>query len=171
VKELAFVVSEQFRRIGIDVDVAAISFHIVGADEMRRLNWYNHRTLTGVTTYQEVVGAPGRTTYEYIEVYVLYGMPRVQMIAAIAHELTHVWQVLHGRFKIYLTLAEGSCDYAAYLVLKEIPGGESEYIIHTMTVADDRAYGESFRRVRRYVEENGISSWLALLKNNEPLPD
>ena len=170
VKGVAFEVSKRLRRIGIDVDDDAISFHVVGAEELRGLNRHVRHKLTGLTTYREVVGVPGRTTYDYIEVYVLYGMPRVQMIAAIAHELTHVWQLLHGRLKINFRLAEGSCEYASYLVLKEIPGGESEYLIHTMTVEQDRVYGKGFRRVRKYAEKNGIARWLTLLKNNGPLP-
>jgi hypothetical protein len=171
VQGLAFEVSERLRRTGIDVDVEAVAFQIVGAKKMHRLEPYRQHKRTGLTSYREVVGVPGRTTYEHITVYVLYGMPRVQMIAAIAHELTHVWQLLHGRRIIYLTLSEGSCEYATYLVLKDIPGGKSEYLIHTMTVDDHRYYGEGFRRVKRYVEQNGNARWLTLLKNNEPLPD
>jgi len=170
VKTLASEVSEQLRSIGIDVDVDAVSFHMVGAEEMRQLNRHSKHKLEGLTTYLEVVEAPGRTIYEEIDVYVLYGIPRVQMIATLAHELTHVWQLIYGRLIIYRTLSEGSCQYASYLVLKEIPGGESEYIIHTLTETYDRTYGDGFPRVKRYADENGISSWLTLLKNNDPLP-
>ena len=170
VKELAPLVSERLRDIGIDVDVDAISFHIVGGVEMRTLNRQTPHKLTGLTTYQEVVGVPGRTDYQHLKVYVLYGMPRVQTIAALAHELTHVWELLNGRYKINRTLAEGSCDYASYLVLEKIPGGQSEYLMHTLAAGDNRADGDAFRRVKRYAEENGIPRWLALLENNEPLP-
>jgi hypothetical protein len=170
VKDLAFEVSERLRRFGIDVDVDKISIQVVGAEKMGQINYYSQHKLTGSTTCREVVEAPGRTTYEYIQVYILYGMPRVQMTAVIAHELMHVWQLLNGRLKIYQTLAEGSCQYASYLVLEEIPGGMSEYVIHTITEDKDKVYSEGFRRVSRYVEANGISSWLTLLKNNDPLP-
>ena len=168
---LAAMVSERLRRIGIQVDVDSVSHQMVEAGKMRQLNRHHSHRQTGLTICrEEVAEAPGRTTYEYIDVYLLYGMPRVQMIAAIAHELTHVWQLLHGRLRIYVTLAEGSCQYASYLVLKEIPGGESEYLIHVMTTDDDKVYGGGFRRVKRYAEENGIPRWLTLLENNEPLP-
>lgn len=173
VERLASDIARRLGRTGIDVAAGAVSFHMVGAREMRRLNRQNMRGrhyALGLTACREVVGVPGRTTYDNIDVYVLYGMPRVQMIAAIAHELTHVWQLIHCPLKVNLTLAEGSCSYAAYLVLREFPGGESEYIIHAMTEDNDRIYGQAFRRVRRYAEENGVASWLSLLENNGSLP-
>jgi hypothetical protein len=37
---------------------------------------------------------------------------------------------------------------------------------------DDEIYGEGFRRVKRYVERNGISGWLALLSDErQRLPE
>jgi hypothetical protein len=170
VGELAVEVSKRLRRFGIEVDADAITFKLIGAEEMRRLDPHSPHKLTGFTAYREVVGVPGRTDYEHIEVYVLYGMPRLQMTATIARELMRVWQLVHGRFKVNVKLAEGSCNYAAYLVLKENPGGKSEYLIHTMTVDDEKHYGRAFLRVKKYAQENGIASWLALLENNDPLP-
>ena len=32
---------------------------------------------------------------------------------------------------------------------------------------DDEIYGEGFRRVKRYVERNGISRWLALMTEQD----
>jgi hypothetical protein len=170
VKGLAADVARRLREFGIDVDGGKIPFHVVAADEMRRLHRHDLHKLAGLTTYVEVAGVPGRTTYDQIDVYVLRGMPRVQMIASIAHELTHVWQLLHCPLKVNRTLAEGSCEYASYLVLEGIRDAESEYLIHTMTEDADRLYGEGFRRVKRFVDENGTSRWLTLLKDNGPLP-
>jgi hypothetical protein len=56
-----------------------------------------------------------------IKVYILHGMPRIDAIATLAHELTHVWQSVHGRLENDPAFAEGSCNYASYLVLGQYP--------------------------------------------------
>jgi hypothetical protein len=169
VRKLVGAVSKTLGRIGIDVDDGAVAFHLVDANDMRHLNRHRGHRLTGLTVHTEVAGVPGRTSYDHVDVYLLRGMPRVQMTAAIAHELTHVWTLLNCRMLVNHTLAEGSCQYAAYVVLKDIPGAESEYLIHTMNDDSDRAYGKGFRRVRAYVEENGTHRWLTLLENSGSL--
>jgi hypothetical protein len=95
-------------------------------------------------------------------------MPRVEMIGTLAHELTHVWQFLHGRLRSDRALSEGSCNFASYWVLRQMaPGEESDFIIESMLRDEDKIYGEGFRRVKRYVEQNGISGWLALMTDRD----
>jgi hypothetical protein len=120
--------------------------------------------LRGFTDYHEERNLFGRTSKRQIDIYLLYGMPRVEMIGTLAHELTHVWQFLSGRLKNDPALSEGSCNFAAYWVLKQMaPGKEADFIIESMLRDDNEIYGEGFRRVKRYVEQNGISRWLVLL--------
>jgi hypothetical protein len=48
------------------------------------------------------------------------------------------------------------------------PGREADFIIESMLRDEDEIYGEGFRRVKRYVERNGISRWLALMADEGP---
>jgi hypothetical protein len=163
-------VAARLRRIGMDFDLVDLQLHLVGLDRMQEIANFRSHDLRGFTDYHEEKNLFGRTKKRQIDVYLLYGMPRVEMISTIAHELTHVWQFLNGRLDNDPALSEGSCNFAAYWVLKRMaPSEESDFIIESMLRDDNRVYGEGFRRVKRYVESNGLSSWLALMTDRDPL--
>jgi hypothetical protein len=165
-------VSSQLRRIGMDFDDVDLELHLIGIDQMQRIANFRSHDLRGFTDYHEEKNLFGRTRHRQIDVYLLYGMPKVEMIGTLAHELTHVWQFLSGRLRSDPALSEGSCNFAAYWVLRQtVPGEEADYIIESMLRDEDEVYGEGFRRVKKYVEENGISNWLTLMTaQNQTLP-
>jgi hypothetical protein len=140
---------------------------------MQEIANFRSHDLRGFTDYHEERNLFGRTSKRQIDVYLLYGMPKVEMIGTMAHELTHVWQFLNGRLKTDPALSEGSCNFASYWVLKQMaPGREADFIIESMLRDEDEVYGEGFRRVKRYVEHNGISRWLTLMtEQDRSLPD
>jgi hypothetical protein len=169
--ELVGEVADALRRNGINVDDRSVGVRLVAASELRKLSTNRSHRLRGLTIHQTATDASGQTRHSEIEVLLLIGMPRVQMTGTIAHELMHVWQIRRCRKRTYLTLSEGSCNYAAYLVLKDMPGEQSKFMIHKLMEDKDRIYGGGFRRVRRYAEENGTDAWLALLEDNGRLPE
>jgi hypothetical protein len=91
-------------------------------------------------------------------------------VSTLAHELTHVWQFMAGRLKNDRALSEGSCNYAAYLVLQHYGGKQTEYAISNIIDDKDEIYGDGFRRVKRFAEENGIAAWLELLRKKNHFP-
>ena len=165
-------VATQLRRIGMDFDVVDLELHLIGIKKMQQIANYRSHDLRGFTDYHEERNLFGRMKKRQIDIYLLYGMPKVEMIGTVAHELTHVWQFLNGRLRNDPALAEGSCNFAAYWVLKQMaPGEETDFIIESMLRDEDEVYGEGFRRVKKYVEKNGLSEWLALMtERNQHLP-
>jgi hypothetical protein len=97
-------------------------------------------------------------------------MPRIETIATLAHEMTHVWLSREGRFDTGPALAEGSCNYAAIRVLEGYPDPESAYLIGKMKGSDDPIYGEGLRRVIRFVDRNGAAAWLGVLRAQDDFP-
>lgn len=169
-RQLAAKVSRKLRRLGIDVDEEDISFHLVDRDRLRELTKDRPHDVRGATTCQVGLDGRGQTQFSQFEVFLLYGMPEVGMIATIAHELTHVWTIQNGRSRTNWTLLEGSCNYASYLVLSEMPGEPSRFVMDSLLNDADRIYGGGFRRVKRYAEEHGTEGWLLLLTTNGDLP-
>jgi hypothetical protein len=163
-------VAERLSRCGIIVDITHVQLHLIGQKKMQRLVRKHSYGLRGFTDYQEERGLFGRPNNREAHVYLLYGSPRVEMMATIAHELTHVWQFFNGQLKADRALAEGSCNFASYLVLRMIDDDEARFIIQRMVDDEDPVYGGGFRRVRRYVEGNGLAAWLRMLKSNSDLP-
>ncbi|UCH83581.1 MAG: hypothetical protein JSW50_14185 [Candidatus Latescibacterota bacterium] len=153
---------------GIEVDRAKIRLRLVDRNELKRIASAHTETTKGFTDYHVTKNLFGRVKSQTIDVYILNGLHRTQMISTLAHELTHVWQFERGRFEQDPVLSEGSCNFAAYLVLRRIGGVEAEFLIEGMLRDSDPIYGEGFRRVKAYAEKEGLASWLKLLKKKNP---
>jgi hypothetical protein len=162
-------VSLELARHGLDVAVESIELQLAGQKELRSLATTRSYDTTGFVDYVIEKNLFGVVTGRQIKIYILHGMPKVQAAAALAHELTHVWQFMQGRLHVEKALSEGSANYASYLALMSIGGREAEYIIENMLKDSDPVYGEGFRRVKTYAEREGVSAWLDLLKSKKPM--
>ncbi len=163
-------VARHLRRVGLAVDLDSIRLRLVDLDRMRQLAAASSHELKGYTHFIRYSSSGEGDPDNIATVYVLHGMPRVDVIATLAHELTHVWQLTHGRKENDDALCEGSSNYAAYLVLKEYSGPETEYLVKKMLENQDPVYGEGFRRVKRFAEERSVEEWIRLLRSRDRLP-
>lgn len=153
---------------GIDVGDQYIPISLVDKTVMARLD-DSHIDPNGYT-YIEKTTSLGITVQRRLDIFLLDGMPRMHVIATLAHELMHVWLYENAPDDMDPALCEGSCNYAAYLVLLKYPGKESEYIRTTFRDDPDSIYGDGFRGVADYVDEHGAAKWLSYLKSNRNPP-
>ncbi len=118
----------------------------------------------------------GRLASFSMQIFILKGLPETHFIATAAHELMHVWQHLFAVPNNDPALREGSCNYAAYLILRELSGetarkpgrsDEANYIIETFFNIKDRIYGKGFLKVYQLVKNRGITGWLDYLRNKK----
>jgi hypothetical protein len=105
-----------------------------------------------------------------LKIYILTGLPEMHFTMTAAHELMHVWQYLNAPFGNNHILCEGSCNFAASLVLKNYKCKESDYLLNNMLSSRDRAYGRGFKRIAAFVKKNSIKAWLDYLKKNKNMP-
>jgi LIM domain len=168
--ELVRDVAEQMHTFGMDVDYKGIKIHLIGREKMQKLSGHHSDGLRGFTDYREDFRLFNHVHNRKMDMYLLYGMPRMEIISTIAHELAHVWQFNHGRFRNERSWSEGSCNYAAYLVLANYPGRESSFFRIGLTRDDDDVYGEGFRRVKTLAENDGTGSWLRYLSRERDFP-
>jgi hypothetical protein len=160
--------ADKLRSVGVEIDPRPIELRLVGQDELARIAGTRSKDTKGFTDYLVEKSLFGRVRSETIKVYLLNGMPRVQMASTAAHELMHVWQFRNGRLDRAADISEGSCNFASYLVLRKIGGVEAEFVIDGMLKDPDPVYGGGFRQVKTYAEKKGIASWLRLLKEKDP---
>lgn len=160
-------VTRQLERFGIRVNPGEVDLKLVDRDELRKLSGGRAHT-TGFADYVVRKNLFGRVHEKQLRVYVLQGMPRIEMTATLAHELTHVWQFQAGHLDQDRTFSEGSCNFAAYLVLRKLGGEQAEFIIDTMLRDPDPIYGDGFRGVKEYVDREGLAGWIALMKSKNP---
>lgn len=168
--EIVFEVAGHMKTFGMAVDYNGIEIHLIGRDKMQTLSGHHSNGLRGFTDYREDWRVFGKSKNRKMRIYLLYGMPRVEIINTVAHELAHVWQFNHGRFSNDRAWAEGSCNYAAYLVLGKYPGRESSFFRTSLLRDVDPVYGDGFRRVKTLAEAEGNKAWLRYLSKTADFP-
>jgi hypothetical protein len=168
--ELVHEVAGHMGTFGMDVDYTGIQIHLIGREQMQKLSGHHSDGLRGFTDYREDYRVLGYSKNRRMHMYLLYGMPRMEIISTIAHELAHLWQFNRGQFKSGRAWAEGSCNYAAYLVLARYPGRESSFFRVSLTRDGDDVYGEGFRRVKTLAEAEGAKNWLRYLSERRDFP-
>lgn len=121
-------------------------------------------------TYFKMATRAGQIESLTIDIYILKGLPEVSFLATAAHELMHVWHHLNGIPGTQAAYLEGSCNYAAYLVLALIKSPESLFEIHKLMKNPDKVYGDGFRKVKNLADKKGRPFWLSHLRKNKKLP-
>jgi len=167
---LVHEVAGHMQSMGMKVDYNGIRIHLVGRAEMQKLSGHHSDGLRGFTDYREDFRVFGKSKNRHMDMYLLYGMPRMELISTIAHELGHVWQFNHGRFRNERAWSEGSCNYVAYLVLGRYPGREGSFFRTSLGRDDNDVYGEGFRRVKTLAESEGTRAWLRYLTRSTDFP-
>jgi len=162
--------AERLATVGPRVDPSAIRLEMVDLARMGEVSGDRSRRRSGFTQYEWQTSWGKKTGVEKATIYVLAGMPRIETIGTMAHELTHVWLMKQGRHDTRPALAEGSCNYAALLVLGTYPGEESAHLVSKMKQSSDPIYGEGLLRAMRYVDRNGVAAWLSLLASRDDFP-
>jgi hypothetical protein len=168
--EIVFEVAGHMKSFGMDVDYSGVQIHLVGRDKMQSLSGHHSNGLRGFTDYREDWRVFGRSKNRKMHMYLLYGMPRMEIINTVAHELAHVWQFNRGRFQNGREWSEGSCNYAAYLVLGKYPGRQSSFFRTSLMRDVDPVYGDGFRRVKTLAEAEGAKAWLRYLAKASDFP-
>jgi hypothetical protein len=165
VRALSSHVEESLRGHGIRVSIDGIPLLMLGRDRLQLLTPDTEHTLTGYTAYLfESDGDPDPNSFSIM---LQNGMPETEMAFTVAHELMHIWMAKHRVPLDDAPWVEGSCHYAAYLVMQDENTRESAFQMHKTEVAADSIYGGGFRRVKRYVDENGVDAWLDALRERK----
>jgi hypothetical protein len=168
--EIVFEVAEHMKSFGMEVDYNGIQIHLIGRDKMQTLSGHHSNGLRGFTDYREDWRVFGKSQNRRMHMYLLYGMPRMEIVNTVAHELAHVWQFNRARFRNERQWSEGSCNYAAYLVLGRYPGRESSFFRTSLMRDADPVYGDGFRRVKTLADAEGNKAWVRYLSKSSDFP-
>jgi hypothetical protein len=148
---------------GIVIDMEKFDMELVSREKMRSLPTQSDQERAGFTHIKQSTYLYGLFKDNETKIYILERMPRMHFIATAAHELMHVWLGLKDRFDTQDILAEGSCNYASYLVMLHFPG-EADDVVSHMLAEDDPIYGEGFRKVKEYAQSVGTFAWLQYIE-------
>ncbi len=170
VEPLLVEVNEMLKAYQLDIPLQKVSVHLVNKTELEELV---HNTISnpqGFTIFYQEKNIFGMTLKRDINIYLLNGVPKLSIIKIIAHEFNHVWQGLHSPKDVEAPFCEGSCNYVAYLILQQYPDDYAFFLIDRLLEDSDPDYGEGFRRVVRFVKEQGYTAWMERLKKHNTFP-
>ena len=156
-------------KAGIVINHEPIKFKLVSRKELTEQVGRSNTDHFGLIHYEKI------TTWSLLierkfTVYLLKGQPSKHFISVAAHELMHVWLYLNAPDDGDPALVEGSCNYAAFLVLQQLHDEMAGYVIKQLQSDPDPVYGEGFRRVEKLVDNRGVEFWLQHLKFDTQFP-
>lgn len=156
-ERLLQLVHDELAFQGIEILPFKPEFYLIDRSRLKKLG--RQSETRGFARYtKETVN--GEVKSFRLMIYILTGMPESSFISACAHELMHIWLYSRGISGLSPKLEEGSCNYAAYLILKTLGTPEAAYRIHELMEDRSPVYGKGFQKVYRMVEERGIAYWL-----------
>lgn len=161
---------QKLMNYGIFISTKGISLTLVDKPTLSNLYGDSKENHLGIVKFQEskLLGISARRKFE---IYILYGVPKLEFISAAAHELMHVWQYSRKILDNDDAFCEGSCNYAARLVLQTYDDGYARFLLENMEQNSDPVYGEGYRRVSRLVDARGIEGWLEDLEDDSDFPE
>jgi LIM domain/Protein DA1 len=126
--------------------------------------------MLGVTmsTAHTLNGKETRTDIEGIAV--LKGLPTPLFDGVVAHELGHVWLIVHDVKGLPSWAEEGFCELLSYRYYTRLSTLESRYHSESIEKNPDPVYGEGFRRVQAIADRVGFANLLATLQKSGRLP-
>jgi hypothetical protein len=162
-------VKQELRLWGIEIDR---ELELVPIDKLRMLdvNSAIGKEAWGYTDFKQTVSLFGLMNSEQITIYMLSRLPRTVFLGVLAHELMHVWLYANAPADMDPGLTEGSCEYAAHLVLQNRPDPYVKFLEEAREASDDLVYGTGFRSVRDYAKQVGVPAWLGYLKGHSGPP-
>ncbi len=169
VRKLAAEVQEYLRAAGVNID-QKFKLAFVSLQELNSKSENFQTDQLGATLYKKSEMLGGLISSEKYEIRVLYGLPRSQLRAVLAHELMHVWQFAHAPRPQNQQMCEGTCQYAAYLVLQNDRTEDGRFFLDLLINQDDEIYGQGFKKVLSYINSIGLNPWLDYLKHNKEAP-
>lgn len=139
--------------LGLDLDELAIKLEVVDRFEIARVARSDKPNIKGFArgVRQDSLRDGVREKGEWrITIWALYGLPREAFLGVLVHELFHAWHMACGPEELEdEAWREGAANYAQWRVMRR----RSQGLWCLLLEQDpDPAYGEGFRRFRRWAE-------------------
>jgi len=97
---------------------------------------------------------------------ILFGLPKIEFEAVIAHEFLHVWQH-ENNIKFSPVYNEGLCELGGYLVYSKDNSDLAHHFIKKMLQNQDPIYGNGFRLMKKKLETLGWKGLIQEILNNK----
>jgi hypothetical protein len=167
VKELLSKVIDKLNEMGISLNKNNISVQAVDKNELKRIsgidkiNWLEGFISESQTDFVNM--KKKKTIYNH-KIYVLNGLPSLNLEVILAHELMHAWAAENTNVIQPPDVREGSCNFISYQYLLSSIDPDVKYLIISMDRNPDPVYGTGFQKIKNKFNGKPISALLDYLK-------
>ena len=149
-------VIEQLYAIGIKNISKKIPIKLINLIEFNKITKINnHGNLKGYTKFNNTNMA------NKFEIFILFGLPKVEFEAALAHELLHIW-LEQNNFHLKSEITEGFCNLGRALIYENENTYFSKIHLNSMQTDTSLIYGSGYRKMNLIKKELG---WHELINN------
>ncbi len=135
-----------------------LNITLVNGNELAKLSSKNGaHCLKGFT----LVTKPNSTKSPY-GLFLLFGLPKIEFEAVLAHELLHVW-LLENHIQIDNTRVEGFCNVGSALILKNNDTKFAHIHLQAMDENSHPEYGVAYRNELAQLEKSGWAKYIEKL--------
>ena len=121
-------------------------------------------SLIGIENIDPILEKTSKSINPY-HISLLYGLPKIEFEAVLAHELLHVW-IHENNINLESQLIEGFCNLGSYLIYNNDNTHFSTIHLQAMSNYKDIIYGQGYREMKSELENIGWKQLIANLKNN-----
>ena len=157
-------VISQFEKVGIIHIPTDIPINLV---ELQKLNQkagkLSHIKLKGFTRIDPVFNKISQPDNSF-QIFILFGLPRIEFESVLAHELLHIW--LHqNQIKLSLETEEGFCNLGRYLIYQNDHTQFATIHLQAMENDPDPIYGLEYRKMKTKLKQKGWKNLILYLFN------
>ena len=157
-------VISQFEKVGIINISNDIPINLVDLNQLNQeAGELSHVKLKGFTRINPILKLITQPVNSF-QIFILFGLPRIEFEAVLAHELLHVW--LHeNKIILSLTSTEGFCNLGSYLIYNNDNTHFSTIHLQAMDSSDDLTYGEEYRNMKAQLKKIGWKELISSIVN------
>ncbi|HEX2961045.1 MAG TPA: protein DA1 [Ignavibacteriales bacterium] len=161
-------VMQRLKSLGLSFNERTISIRGVDRRELKKAagSRYdgNMKGICNTSSRTEYINQRASKSTKRHEIFVLNGVPALNIESVIAHELMHVWLNDNTKDDHPDFLREGSCNYISYLYLRSVSGSKARELMKQLEDDDDDTYGKGFLKVKSEFGDRSLNQLLSYLK-------
>jgi Protein DA1/LIM domain len=167
-KLLLTKVMERLYGMGISLNKDNVSVYSVDKNELKKVSGMEKfNQLEGFCKSRgqtEYVNNKKKKTRFHHDIYVLSGLPSLNIEGILAHELMHAWTAENTPDNQPSDIREGSCNFISYLYLLSSIDPDVKYFIMSMEKNPDPVYGLGYQKIKNRFYGKPLSVLLDYLK-------
>ncbi len=165
-------VRKGFEDLGFFFGGAPTPFRLVDTRELLKFTKKKQkgRPLMGMARTQIAVSGKRIVKRAFLEVLVLYGLPREHFETVAIHELCHAWLFYNQCYGLPERVEEGLCSLCEFLWLQHHPSPTSEVRKKMIMENKDPIYGDGFRAAHKAMTGFGLPELLDFIKKHKRFP-